>query len=136
MTMRKNGSLLPEFCAQGMKRFFWLPIARDKSECPISDLLFAGIPFVGPGKENRARDPTFDPPNDMPAEHFGLLILSVPDRVHPEFAQDERTIFGQILQTEEIALEIALLVQVNVKAKKIDFLREQKFCWRISGVGK
>src|SRR5438874_11555892 len=136
MTMRKNGVVLPEFFAQGMKRFFWLPIARDKSECPISDLLFAGVPFVGPGKENRASEPTFDHAIDVPAQHFGLLILAVPDRVHPEFAQDERTIFGQILKTKEIALEIALLMQVNVEAKKIDVLRKQKFCRRISGVGK
>src|SRR5437016_4115167 len=136
MTMRKNGVVLPEFFAQGMKCFFWLPIARDKSECPIRDLLFASVPFVSPRKEDRAGESTLDHAIDMPAQHFGLLILAVPDRVHPEFAQDERTIFGQILQTEEITLEIALLVQVNVKAKKIDVLWEKEFCRRISSVGK
>src|SRR2546423_4583292 len=136
MTMRKNGVVLPELFAQGMKYLFWLPIARDKSECPISDLLFAGIPFVGPGKENRASESTFDHAIDMPAEHFGLLILAVPDRVHPEFAQDERTIFGQILQAEKVTLEIALLMQVNIKAKKIEVLPEQEFCRPISSVGK
>ena len=72
----------------------------------------------------------------MPAQHFGLVVLAVPDRVHPEFAKDERTIFDEILQTKEITLEIALLMQVNVKTKKIDVLREQEFCRRISGVGK
>ncbi len=136
MAMRKNGVVLPEFFAQGMKRFFWLAIARDKSECPISDLLFAGEPFVGPGKENGASESTFDHAIDMPAQHFGLLVLAVSDCVHSEFAQDERTLFDEILQTEEITLEIALLMQVNVKAKKIDVLREQKFRRRISGVGK
>ena len=55
MTMRKNGVVLPEFLAQGMKRLFWLPIARDKSECPIGDLLFAGEPFVGPGERKRCQ---------------------------------------------------------------------------------
>src|SRR5580765_4831456 len=111
MTMRKNGVVLPELFAQGMKRFFWLPIARDKSERPISDLLFAGVPFVGPGKENGASESTFDHAIDMPAQHFGLLILAVSDCVHSEFAQDERTLFDEVL-------------------------REQKFCRRISGVGK
>ena len=70
MTMRKHGVVLPELFAQGMKRFFWLPIARDKSECPISDLLFAGVPFVGPGKENGASESTFDHAIDMPARAF------------------------------------------------------------------
>src|SRR5438477_9273930 len=136
MTMRKNDVVLPEFFAQGMKGCFWLPIARDKSECPISDLLFAGVPFVGPGKENGASESTFDHAIDMPAQHFGLLILAVSDCVHSEFAQDERTLFDEILQTEEITLEIGLPMQVNVKAKKIDVLREQKFCRRITSVGK
>src|SRR2546422_11692363 len=97
MTVRKNGIVLPEFLAQSMERLFWLPIARDKPKCPIGNLLFAGVPFVGPGKENCASESTFDHAVDVPAQHFGLLILTVPDRVHPEFAEDERTIFGEIL---------------------------------------
>ena len=136
MTVRENGVVLPEFFAQSMKRFFWLPIARDEPERPIGDLLLAGVPLVGPGKENGAGESTFNHAIDVPAQHFGLLILAVPDRVHPEFAKDERTFFGEILKTKEIALEIALLMQVNVEAKKIDVLRKQKFCRRISGVGK
>src|SRR5438034_9665085 len=131
MTMRKNGVVLPELFAQGMKGFFWLPITRHKSECPISDLLFAGVPFIGPGKENGASESTFDHAIDMPAQHFGLLVLAVPDRVHPEFAKDERTIFDQILQTKEIAIEIALLMKIIVIIKKIDVFREQEFFRRI-----
>src|SRR5213082_1061932 len=83
MTVRKNGVVLPKFFAQSMERFFWLPIARDETECPVGDLLFAGVPFVGPGKENGASESTFDHAIDVPAQHFGLLILAVPDRVHP-----------------------------------------------------
>src|SRR5947209_3287670 len=120
--MRKNGVVLPEFVTQSMERFFRLPIARDEPECPIGDFLFAGVPFVGPRKENGPRKPTFNHAIDMPAQHFGLLIFSVPDRVHPEFAQDERTIFGEILQAKEVTLEVALDMQVNIEAKKIDVL--------------
>ena len=86
--------------AQGKKDFFWLPIARDKSECPISDFLFAGVPFIGPGKENGASESAFHHAVDMPAEHFGLLIFAVSNCVHPEFAQNERPLFDEILQTQ------------------------------------
>src|SRR5881398_2159044 len=136
MTVRKDGVVLSKFFAQSMERFFWLTIARDQPECPISNLLFAGVPFVSPGKENGASESTFDDAIDVPAQHFGLLILAVPDRIHSEFAKDERTIFDEILQTKEITLEIALLMQINVEAKKIDVLREQEFSRRISGVGE
>ena len=68
----------------------------------------------------------------MPAEHFGLFILAMPDRIHAELAQHEWPIFGQILQAQQVTLELALVVQVNVEAKEIDILREEKFGRRIT----
>src|SRR6476620_1476977 len=107
-----------------MQRFFWLSIASDQSECPIRDFLLAGVPFVGPRKEDCAGQSAFNYAIDMPAQHVRLLVLSVPDRVHPEFAKDKRTLLGEILQSEEITLEVALLVQVNIEAEEIDVLRQ------------
>src|SRR5947207_14228995 len=115
MTVRKNGVVLPKLFAQSMERFFWLPIARDQTECPVGDLLFAGVPFIGAGKENGASESTFDHAIDMPAQHFGLVVLAVPDRLHPEFAEDDRTGFDEILQPKEMTLEIELLMQVRGK---------------------
>ena len=59
----------------------------------------------------------------------------MPDRIHPEFAKDKRALFGEVLQSEEISLEVALIVQVNVETKEIDVLRQQKFGRRIGRIG-
>src|SRR5215470_7686784 len=118
-----------------MQRFLWLASASDQPERPIRNFLLAGVPFVRPGKENGAGESAFDHAVDMPAQHICLFVLTVPDRVHPEFAKDKRTLFGEILQSEEITLEVALVVQVNVEAKEIDVLRQQKFGRRIGRVG-
>ena len=58
------------------------------------------------------------------------------DRIHAEFAQHERPIFREILQAKQVALEVALVVQVNVEAEEIDVLRKEKFRRRITRVGK
>ena len=72
----------------------------------------------------------------MPAEHFGLFLFAMADRVHPEFAQHERLFFREILQAEQVTFEVALVVQVNVEAVEIDVLREEIFRRRITRVGK
>src|SRR6267154_3809330 len=72
----------------------------------------------------------------MPTEHFGLLLLRMPDGVHAEFAQDKRMLAGEILQPQQIALEILLVMKVNIKATKIGVLRQQIFGWWIRCIGK
>src|ERR1700757_1506451 len=103
-----------------MQRFLWLSIARDQPERPIRDFLLAGVPFVGPGKENRTGEPAFDHAVNVPTQHVRLLILSMPDGVHSKLAEDERPLFRKVLQTQKVTLEIALIVQVNIETKKID----------------
>src|SRR5690349_14818770 len=58
------------------------------------------------------------------------------NRVHAELAEDERALFGQILQPQKVTLEVALIVEINVKTKEIDVLRQQIFGWRKRGVRK
>ena len=107
-----------------MQRFFWLSIASDQPKCPIRNFLLAGVPFVGPGKKDCAGESAFNHAIDMPAQHFRLFLLGVSDRVHPEFAKNKRTLLDEVLQSKEITLEVALIVQVNVEAKEIDVLRQ------------
>src|SRR4026208_193560 len=107
-----------------MQGFFGLSIASDQSKRPIRDFLLAGVPFVSPGKEDCAGESAFNDAIDMPTQHFRLLVMSVPNRVHPEFTKDKRALFGEILQSKKITLEVALIVQVNVEAKEIDILRQ------------
>src|SRR5207237_8383986 len=96
----------------------------------------AGKPFVRPGKQNRPGQPTFCDAFHVPAEHFGLFVLRMTNRVHSKLAKNERTFASQILQTQKIAFEIALIVEINVEAKEIDILRQQIFRGRISRVRK
>src|SRR5258708_1333994 len=58
------------------------------------------------------------------------------DRVHTKLAKDERFFLGQILQAQQIFFELALIVQINVEAKKVDILRQEIFGRRISRVRK
>ena len=49
----------------------------------------------------------------------------MPDRVHAEFTEDERMLAGEILQAQQVAFEIALVVKINVEARKIGILRSR-----------
>src|SRR6516164_5440609 len=119
-----------------MKRLFWLALARDDAERPIRNFLAAREPFVRPGEKNRSSQTAFHHAVDVPAKHFGLLLLRVPDRVYPEFTEDERMLAGEILQPQQIALEVALVVKINIETGKIGVLRKQIFGGRIRRVRK
>ncbi len=134
--MRERRIVLSKFFLKGKERFLRRAIAPDESERPIGDLLFTGEPFVGPGEKNRSRQAAAHDAVNMPAQHLGLLVFAVANRIHPEFAEHERFFLRQVLQAQEIFLEIALVVQVNVEAAEIDVLREKIFRRRIAGVGE
>src|SRR3954451_1989450 len=107
--MRQGRVVLAEFVPQEKKRFFWFAFARDQAERPITDFLAARKPFVGPGKENRSGQSALHDAVDVPAKHLGLLLLSVPDRVHSKFAKNKGTIFGKILEAQQVTLEGVLV---------------------------
>ena len=131
-----EASSCPSFFWRAKNDLFGRAIAPNESERPVGDLLFAGVPFVGPGEKNRSGQTAAHDAVDVPAEHFGLLVFAVANRVHPEFAEHERFFFRQILQSQQILFEIALVVQVNVETAEIDILRQEIFCRRITRVGK
>src|SRR5262249_34259122 len=119
-----------------MERLFRPALARDDAKRPIRNFLPAGEPFVRPGEKNRSSQTALHHAVDMPAKHFGLLLLRMPDRVHPEFSEDERMFAREILQSEQIALEIALIVKINIETGKIGILRKQILGRRIRRVRK
>src|SRR5205823_5986838 len=134
-SMEGNGVLLPQFFGQVVIRLFWLALTGDDAKRPIGNSLLAGIPFVRPGKETRARQSALHHAIDVPAQHFCLLLLRVADGVHAELIKNEGTIFRQILQAQQVTLEVALPVEVNIEAAEVDVLRKQKLGGRKSGVG-
>src|ERR1041385_2576281 len=108
--MREGGVVLSELFLQSEECLLTSAIAPNEPKRPIGDLLLAGVPFIGPGEEDRSRETAADDTVDVPAEHPGLLLLAVADRVHAEFPEHERFFLGQVLQAEEVFFKIALVV--------------------------
>ena len=80
-----------------VERLLRLALTRDEAKRPVRNFLAAREPFVRPGEKNRSGKTAFHHAVDVPAEHFGLLVLGMPDRVHAEFTEDERMLAGEIL---------------------------------------
>src|SRR6266404_832557 len=134
--MRQCGIALSQFFFKGIKCFLRLAVPSNDPKCPIRNFFTARIPFVRPGKKNRPCKTAFYYAVDMPPEHVGLLVLRMPDCVHAEFPEDKRMLASEILQSEQVAFEIALIVKVNIETAKIGILRQQIFGRRISGIRK
>ena len=122
--MRQSRIVLAKFIVQRVERFLWLTFAGHDPERPVRYFVAAGKPFVRPGKQDGPGQAAFGDALDMPAEHFRLFFLRMANRVHTELPQDERTLTGEILQAQKIAFEIALVMEINVEAEKIDILRQ------------
>ena len=124
------GKQIPDSLQRRLRR----AVAPHKSERPIQNLLPAAIPLVGPRVDDRPRQPAAHHALDVPAQHLGLLLLGVPDRVHPEFTEDERLVLREVLQPGEVAVEVVLPVQVNIECREVAILRQQVFGGRITGI--
>ena len=92
--MRQRGILLTKSSFQRVERFLRLAFARDNAKRPVPNILSASEPFVCPCKKDGSGETAFHYAVNVPAEHFRLLLLRMGDRVHAEFAQDERTFSG------------------------------------------
>ena len=119
-----------------VERLLRFALPRDEAERPIRNFLAAREPFVRPGEKNRSGQTAFHHAVNVPAEHFGLLVLRMPDRVHAELTKNKRMFAGEILQPQQVTFEIALIVKVNVETGKIGILREQIFGGRIGRIRK
>ena len=135
--MRDVGVVLPKLCRAERRRIssacasrVTIPKAQSVISCSPVNHSSVQAKKIGAGET------AFHHAVDMPAEHFGLLFFAVANRVHPEFAQHKRPFFREILQTQQVTFEVALIVQVNVEAEEIDVLRQQIFRRRKTGVGK
>src|SRR4051812_20558341 len=82
--MRRSRIVSSELFLNRVERLLRLALPRDEAECPVRNFLAAGEPFVRPGEKNCSGKTAFHHAVDMPAEHLGLLLLGMPDRVHAE----------------------------------------------------
>ena len=102
-----------------------LPV--DEAERPVFDLMSAGEPLIGPGKDKSAGNAGRKGGAHLPAEDAGLLVRAVAHRVDAELGQDERLVDREIVQPRDIATERRLLVQVDVEAEEIREIDGQIF---------
>src|ERR1700745_2041841 len=96
--MRRSRTVTSELLLNRVERLLRFSLARNNAERPVRNFLIARKPFVRPGKKNRSGETAFRHAVDMPAKHFGLLLLRVPNRVHAEFTQNKRMLASEILQ--------------------------------------
>ena len=76
---------------------FRLAVLLHQTERPILHIDSIGEPLVGPGEENRARQSPAKHLVPVQGEQGRLLLLSVPEGVHPELPQNQRAVLRQIL---------------------------------------
>src|SRR5690242_21162998 len=110
--MRQRGIILSEFFLKREERFLRATITPNESERPVSNLLFARVPFVSPGKKDGSGEAAAHHTVDMPAQHLRLFLFGMANRIHPELAEHEWFFLGQILQPEKVFFEIALVVEI------------------------
>src|SRR5258708_39193498 len=102
--MRQNRIGRPKLLLNRVERLLRLALARDDAECPICNLLAPGEPFVRPREKNRACQTAFYNAVDMPAEHFGLLLLRMAGWFPAEFTQGEPVPPGRIYEPQRVTL--------------------------------
>src|SRR6266550_8471744 len=134
--MRRSRIVPAELFLNRVERLLRLALPRDYAKCPLRDFLTARKPFVRPGEKNRSGQTAFHNAVNVPAEHFSLLVLRMPDRVHAELTKNKRMFAGEILQPQQVTFEITLIVKVNIETGKIGILREQIFGGRICRIRK
>ena len=87
----------------------------------------AGEPFVGPGKDEGARDPGGKGGADLPGQRPGLLLLAGAQRIDAELGQHQRLVDSQIVQPGDVAAKRGLVVEVDVEAQEIGEIDRQIF---------
>ncbi len=133
---RGHGTVAREEVFYGFERGFFCAVAAHEAERPVENFLASAEPFIGPRVDDCAGETAADDAFDVPAEHFGLLLLGVANGVHAEFAEDERLVVGEILQAGEVAVEVVLAVQVDIEGDEVAVLREEVFGGRVARVGE
>src|SRR5436190_1409110 len=134
--MRRSRIIPSELLLNRVERLLRLALPRDDAERPVRNFLASRKPFIRPGEKNRSGQTAFHHAVNVPAEHFGLLVLRMPDRVHAELTKNKRMFAGEILQPQQVTFEIALIVKVNVETGKVGILRKQIFGGRIRRIRK
>src|SRR6266487_6963009 len=108
--MRRSRIIPSELLLNRVECLLRLALTRDDAERPVRNFLASRKPFIRPGEKNRSGQTAFHHAVNVPAEHFGLLVLRMPDRDHAELTEDKRMFAGEILQPQQVPLEIGMIV--------------------------
>ncbi len=133
--MQREIRRLGVFALHDVERRFRRSVAGGQPELPIGNIASVLVPFVGETEYDRPGDASAEGGLNLPFERFAFERLALAQAVHPEFSQHQRFGIGNHLQTGEVILEGALLVQIDIEANEIDVLRAQKLRRRIISEG-
>src|SRR4029453_14829320 len=98
--MRGSRILPSELLLNRVERLLRLSLPRDDAERPVPNFLASRKPFIRPGEKNCSGQTAFHHAVNVPAEHFGLLVLRMPDRVQSQLTKNKRMFAGEILQPQ------------------------------------
>ena len=111
-----------------------LALAVNEPERPILDQMAAGEPFIGPSKNEGARDARGKRGPHLPPQDLGLLLIAVAHRIDAELGQHQRLVEGKIVEAGDVPAERGFVVQIDVEAQKIGEIDRQVLGRRKIGV--
>jgi hypothetical protein len=109
-----------EHLAEGVVRGLWRAVRAGDAERPIRNPGAAGVPVVGPGKNERPHQPHQDGLAHVVGEKRRLLQFAVAPGVHANFAKKQRFVADKILEAEEVTAEDLGVVKVHVKGDEVE----------------
>src|SRR5207245_10399874 len=111
-------------------------IGAGDAEGPVLARVPARVPVVGPGEYERAGQAQETGRAEVAGQELGLLDLAMTQGVHPQFAQYQRHVAGQVLQPEQVAAKRLAVVQIDVERGDVEERQVQVHRGRVAGVGE
>jgi hypothetical protein len=96
------------------------PLAIDEAEAPVVHLHTASAPLVRPGEDEGAGAAGRVSRSELPPEHPGLNVLTVPAAVETELRDQKRAVPGDVMETGEVGLQRLVRFEVDVEADDVE----------------
>ena len=95
-------------------------IGAREAECPVLHVMAMPVPLVGPREHEHAGASSRERRPHLPVERLRLHVVAIAETVESQFAHDERSVTGDILQTPQVRLEPRRGLEVDVEAHEIE----------------
>ena len=114
------------------ERFLGPAVARHQSHLPVLDQAPVFEPFIRVAEKDHSGQSAAEGVLNLPREDLAFPHFALAQRIDAEFAEHERFGVRHHLESREIILKRALLMEVNVEADEVGTLRLQELGgWKI-----